>query len=375
MILQNYASQISKTDLNGATVPYTYGSGSSSLASVSGVIGMKMQDLDGDGMQELLVISINGGRLMFDIYKVFGENVEQVISQVAVCDGMERALEEFPCGTTQECFLINNGSGFDIGIAAYRFGVDKGDGTPAARTSVEIYHIDGDITCSLIAAVTIENGSLVYMNNDRESGSEGGAELFGSNLMAAGLNGDWIYENAKALTSMDLFNNPRQDMSDIPDPLESGLASKAEGVQDVVLLSGSMSAGSGNINIRISDYTTLAEYEQKTNQDTGKAGSENSNSVQIPEGEAMPEMAEIPDTTEESIIYYEEDEGGTENGEKQPIDSAVAAIPEATEDGTYVPEEQPGDSSGESGMIIYEENETEMQNAEEQPQEITGGCM
>ena len=179
--------------------------------------------------------------------------------QVAVCDGMESALEEFSCGTTQECFLINNGSGFDIGIAVYRFGVDKGDGTPAARTSVEVYHIDGGTTCSLVSAVTIENGSLVYLNNDKENGSEGGAELFGNNLMAAGLNGDWIYENSNALSEMDLSGNPQQDMSGIPNPLSSGLASKAAGVQDLVLLSGNMSAGSGNVNISISDFTTLAE--------------------------------------------------------------------------------------------------------------------
>ena len=78
-----------------------------------------------------------------------------------------------------------------------------------------------------------------------------------SSATSAGLSGNWITESTGVLDTMDLVNNPGQDLSAVPDPVANGLASKEEGVQDLVIMSGSMDAGTGSLNVNVQDNTNL----------------------------------------------------------------------------------------------------------------------
>ena len=109
----------------------------------------------------------------------------------------------------------------------------------------------------MLNAVTILNGSTVYFNNDRGTAAEGGSDSFMSSAASAGLSGSWITESTGVLDTMDLVNNPGQDLSAVPDPVVNGLASKEEGVQDLVIMSGSMDAGTGSLNVNVQDNTNL----------------------------------------------------------------------------------------------------------------------
>lgn len=261
-ILDEYVSQQlegRRTNIDGTSVTYTYGDTYGSLASLNGILGMQKLDTDGDGIFELLAVSVNSGRLSLDIYKVNGENVEQTASLTPICEPIGNAMEEMTYGASQDLFIKNSGSGYEVGIASHCFGIDDGGGIPCTRTNIEVYQISGDGTCGLLTATTIQNGNIVFSNFDAGTASDGGKDLFISLLSQAGLSGNWISESTDTLISMDLAGNPVQDMSSVPDPLSGGLSSKESDVQDLVILNEDMSAGSGNLNIHMQDNTTLTE--------------------------------------------------------------------------------------------------------------------
>lgn len=225
----------------------------SASSVMNGRAGTEKVDLDKDGIPELLVISVQGGHLSFSIYKVVDNTVQQTANVTAVCDGMGTPLTDMTYGSTQECFIRDNGGSYMIGFASYLYGADAGDGTPAARTSLEAYQIDGDGSASRLCAATIQNGDAVYSDGNATTAQSGGQDLFAGMLGAAGLSGSWNAENAGSLVSMDLANDPWQDMSWLPDPLSGGL--NEAGAEDLVVVSADMGAGTGTMSLGLQDNT------------------------------------------------------------------------------------------------------------------------
>ena len=227
-----------------------------SAASVmNGRVGMKETDLDKDGDPELLAISVQGGRLSFTVYKVVNGAVQETANVTAVCDGMGTPLSDMTYGSTQECFIRDNGANYIVGFASYLYGADAGDGTPAARTSVEAYQINGDGSASRLCAATIQNGDAVYSDGNATTAQPGGQDLFAGMLGAAGLSGSWNAENADSLISMDLVNDPWQDMGCLPDPLAGGL--NEPGTEDLVIINADMGAGTGVMSLGLQDNTSF----------------------------------------------------------------------------------------------------------------------
>ena len=242
------------TQVTSQAVSYDYGTGS--VIGLDGVLGVHKADLDGDTLPELLVIRVQSGQIVWDIYRVNNSAVELVSTTVPCTNGLSQAMSDMSYEMSQTCFLKDQGGSFIIGIVSNYSNVEEGQGTPSVRTSLETYSIYGG-TCSMLNAVTILNGSTVYFNNDRGTAAEGGSDSFMSSAASAGLSGSWITESTGVLDSMDLVNNPGQDLSAVPDPVANGLASKEEGVQDLVILSGKMDAGTGSLNVNVQDNTNL----------------------------------------------------------------------------------------------------------------------
>ena len=242
------------TQITSQAVSYDYGTGS--VMGLDGVLGVHKADLDGDTLPELLVIRVQSGQIVWDIYRVNNSAVELASTTIPCTNGLSQAMSDMSYEMSQTCFLKDQGGSFIIGIASNYSNVEEGQGTPSVRTSLETYSISGG-TCSMLNAVTILNGSTVYFNNDRGTAAEGGSDSFMSSAASAGLSGSWITESTGVLDTMDLVNNPGQDLSAVPDPVANGLASKEEGVQDLVIMSGSMDAGTGSLNVNVQDNTNL----------------------------------------------------------------------------------------------------------------------
>ena len=248
-IQENISAQPQAT-FGGTTVD------SVSAASVmNGRIGMRESDLDKDGVPELLVISVQGGHLSFTVYKVVNDTVQETANVTAVCDGMGTPLSDMTYGSTQECFIRDNGGNCIVGFASYLYGADAGDGTPAARTSVEAYQINGDGSATRLCAATIQNGDAVYSDGNATTAQPGGQDLFAGMLGAAGLSGSWNAENADSLISMDLVNDPWQDMGWLPNPLAGGL--NEAGVEDLATINADMGAGTGTMSLGLQDNTSF----------------------------------------------------------------------------------------------------------------------
>ena len=253
-ILDAYVSEILSANprVNLSTpIPYTYGD-DSSMGSVNGVLGIEKRDFNGDGIQELLVVSISGGQLVLDTYVAANDTVTSASVRIGSGEGFGRAVDGVAYGGTQECFIKDNGTSVDIGIASHYFGMDTGDGNPSAKTSVVLYRMGPDGTLNLAASASLVNGSV-------SSPQEGGKDAFAAALTAGGLSGTWISESADVLSGMDLVNNPFQDMSGVPNPLSSGLAGKESGVQDLVLVNAGMQSGSGTMNFSVTDNSTCGK--------------------------------------------------------------------------------------------------------------------
>ena len=242
------------TQITSQAVSYDYGTGS--VMGLDGVLGVHKADLDGDTLPELLVIRVQSGQIVWDIYRVNNSAVELASTTIPCTNGLSQAMPDMSYEMSQTCFLKDQGGSFIIGIASNYSNVEEGQGTPSVRTSLETYSISGG-NCSMLNAVTILNGSTVYFNNDRGTAAEGGSDSFMSSATSAGLSGNWITESTGVLDTMDLVNNPGQDLSAVPDPVANGLASKEEGVQDLVIMSGSMDAGTGSLNVNVQDNTNL----------------------------------------------------------------------------------------------------------------------
>lgn len=254
-ILDAYIQETVSVQQPQATFGGTTVEGFSAASVMNGRIGMKETDLDKDGVPELLVISVQGGHLSFTVYKVVNDTVQETANVTAVCDGMGTPLSDMTYGSTQECFIRDNGGNCIVGFASYLYGADAGDGTPAARTSVEAYQINGDGSASRLCAATIQNGDAVYADGNATTAQSGGQDLFAGMLGAAGLSGSWNAENADSLISMDLVNDPWQDMGWLPNPLAGGL--NEAGVEDLVIINADMGAGTGTMSLSLQDNTSF----------------------------------------------------------------------------------------------------------------------
>ncbi|MDC7289640.1 tetratricopeptide repeat protein [Blautia schinkii] len=246
-LLRNYASEVllnekPRVSASGTAIPYDYSNAASSVSTFNGTAGMYCGDLNGDGAEELLAITMSSGKLCFEIYKV--ENNSVVNSAVGSAErGFANAVESVSYTGTQECFIKDNGESVYVGIAENYFGADGGDGNASAYTAVNVYQVGSDGSAALISSASITNGS--------------DPDTFMGNLAGCGISGTWISSPATALVGMDLASNPNQDMTGVPDPLRSGIASAESGVQDLVIVNGDMTAGSGQMACSIRDNTTF----------------------------------------------------------------------------------------------------------------------
>ncbi len=212
---------------SGSAISYDYGNGAGSAAALNGTLGMECMDLNGDGLEELLVISMKSGKIAFDVYEAEGESV--VLKGSGTADaGFEGAVEGAPYSGTQECFIKENGGTYYVGIVCHYVGTNAGDGNPCTRTFAWIYSIGADGTPSGIASGSCADGA--------------DADSFSSGLSPAGLSGSWAGEGL-----------------DNPGLLSGGLSSVESGVEDLVIVTGSMEAGSGSMNMSIEDKTILED--------------------------------------------------------------------------------------------------------------------
>lgn len=237
-VLEDYADHILSAEMpsvswNDTQIPFTYGE--SSASALTGRLAETMEDLDGDGTKELLVVEAKNGDMVFHIYKTENGTVELKTSQT-VTTGMATPLYDIPYGNTQECFLINNSGKWEIGFATYCYGFDSGDGTPAALTEIEVYSVESDASVKLCASGSVENGQ--------------GQENLDSDLNAAGLTGSWNDSNAESLQSIGYAENPMQNLSTAPDPIGEGISAKETECTDLAVMTVRMAAGSGTLTVK-----------------------------------------------------------------------------------------------------------------------------
>ena len=256
-VLRNYAQTLigQKAGFSGTSVPYT--DSNSVNTALNGIVGIQEEDINKDGIPELLVVSMQYGRMSFTVYKVNNGAIEIGTTITAICDGTGTALGDVSYGCTQDCFIKDNADSYIVGFASYVYGVDAGDGTTAARTNFEAYKIGTDGNAELLTATTIQNGLFVYSGGDATNAQAGGQDMFAGAVGAAGFSGNWNAVNASTLDGMDLINNPYQDMCGAPDPLSGGLAAQEGGVQDLAIVNGTMGAGTGTLSFDLQDYTTF----------------------------------------------------------------------------------------------------------------------
>ena len=95
----------------------------------------------------------------------------------------------------------------------------------------------------------------MYSDGNATTAQPGGQDLFAGMLGAAGLSGSWNAENADSLISMDLVNDPWQDMGWLPDPLAGGL--NEPGTEDLVIMNADMGAGTGVMSLGLQDNTSF----------------------------------------------------------------------------------------------------------------------
>ena len=256
-VLRNYAQTLigQKAGFSGTSVPYT--DSNSVNTALNGIVGIQEEDINKDGIPELLVVSMQYGRMSFTVYKVNNGAIEIGTTITAICDGTGTALGDVSYGCTQDCFIKDNADSYIVGFASYVYGVDAGDGTTAARTNFEAYKIGTDGNAELLTATTIQNGLFVYSGGDATNAQAGGQDMFAGAVGAAGFSGNWNAVNASTLEGMDLINNPYQDMCGAPDPLSGGFAAQEGGVQDLAIVNGTMGAGTGTLSFDLQDYTTF----------------------------------------------------------------------------------------------------------------------
>lgn len=235
------------SDFNGCAVDVN------NPSSLNGTLGIHMNDLNGDGASELLVISMTNGTLVFDLYCANNGEVIQIGDDVGLSNSFGTYTDGLSYGVTQECFVTNSG---DIGIATHCYGKMAEDGNPCIETSAALYRFEEDKSISFLGSAAIVNGNTVYTNGDSSSASEGNADTFCSILNQYGLNGNWIYDSTNTLEQMGLSENPYQDMAGVPNPLSSGISSY-EGGQDLIIASGDKSAEDTSMYISVQNYTTF----------------------------------------------------------------------------------------------------------------------
>ena len=237
-ILENYvedtlSKETPSVSWKDTQIPFTYGE--SSASALTGRLAVILEDLDGDGTKELLAVEAKDGDLAFNIYKAEDGTAELKASQT-VTTGMQTPLSDISYGNTQECFLVNNSGKWEIGFVTYCYGFDSGDGTPAARTEVEVFDVESDITVKLCASGSVENGQ--------------GQENLALDLEAAGLTGSWNSSNAESLQSIGYEENPVQDLSGVPDPVGEGISTKEKECKDLAVMTVKMAAGSGILTVK-----------------------------------------------------------------------------------------------------------------------------
>lgn len=244
-ILSAYAAQMEISKYTGGSVAYT---DSTSMAAVNGVLATEQRDFDGDQRPELLVVSVSGGKMEFTLYKAENGEAQQIAYETAD-PGFGDPVEGITYSGSQECFIKDNGTSVDIGIAGYYSGMSGENGTPEARLAVAVYKLNSDGTLSVTGNAALVNGTQLYLNGTTPQ--EGGKDAFISELSKMGLTGSWVSESADALAAMDLINNPMQDTAGVPNPVNAGLSSKETGVQDLAVINVGMQPGSATMDFSV----------------------------------------------------------------------------------------------------------------------------
>ena len=204
-------------------------------------------------MQELLVISIRNGQLVLDTYTAAG-GAASMVSSVAFEECFGKAVEGVTYGGTQTCFIRENGTGFDIGMAGYYFGINTGDGNPSAKTVAALYTMGADGSLNMSASASLINGTI-------SSPQEGGKDGFISALPVLGMSGRPRVSGQKRRHACG-NGSCKQSGSGYgrrAKSLGGGLAGKEPGVQDLVVVNAGMQPGSGSMNFSVTDNTTCGK--------------------------------------------------------------------------------------------------------------------
>ena len=199
-------------------------------------------------MEELLVISISGGKLQFELYRAENGEAQQIASESAD-PGFGDPVEGITYSGTQECFVKDNGTSVDIGIAGYYSGMSGENAMPEARLAITLYTVNSDGTVSQTGNAALVNGTQLYLNGTTPQ--EGGKDAFISEISKMGLSGSWVAESADMLAGMDLLNNPMQDTAGVPNPINTGLSAKETGVQDLAVINVGMQPGSSSMDFSV----------------------------------------------------------------------------------------------------------------------------
>ena len=244
-VLAAYVAQVEISKYTGGSISYT---DSTSMASVNGVLATDQRDFNSDGRPELLVISISGGKLQFELYRAENGEAQQIASESAD-PGFGDPVEGITYSGTQECFVKDNGTSVDIGIAGYYSGMSGENAMPEARLAIALYTVNSDGTVSQTGNAALVNGTQLYLNGTTPQ--EGGKDAFISEISKMGLSGSWVAESADMLAGMDLLNNPMQDTAGVPNPINTGLSAKETGVQDLAVINVGIQPGSSSMDFSV----------------------------------------------------------------------------------------------------------------------------
>ena len=165
-LLYNYVNQellATGPVIGSQSLSYDFAVGN--IPAANGTVSYQVEDLDGDGNQELLVVTVYNGQMGFDIYRV----KDSVVTLIANVSGYYTCLGSFDqaCnyGMTQICFLKDEGGVYSIGLASNSNGNLAEGKAGAVQTSIELYSLSGDEVV-LKNAVSIKNGISVCLGAD-----------------------------------------------------------------------------------------------------------------------------------------------------------------------------------------------------------------
>ncbi len=208
-----------------ASLPLVFDLPEGPASSAEGIIAARVEDIDSDGQEELIVIELLSGELGFTVYESDGTQAIMAGREVSDCGFRDGANDAYK--GTQTAFRKGNG----IGIATYQVGRDIG-GAPGIYAAVQMWSVDASGSTERILDVSWSSGE--------DTGD------FLNQLSGQGLSGSWILEGA----GLDLVNQPELLYS-AADPLEGGFRNAESAAEyDYITVSAAGSTDYAGFTIR-----------------------------------------------------------------------------------------------------------------------------